>query len=93
MQFSHCLRRQVALFDEIAWILDRMEQAETKELPRHTAGKFFLSLYLSLSSPRVGLMIDVFELLFHQLGINLRGADIRVAQHLLYGVEVRAVFK
>ena len=41
----------------------------------------------------MGLVIDVLKLVFHNMGIDLGGGDIRVTQHLLNGVQVRAVFQ
>ncbi len=41
----------------------------------------------------MGFVVDVFELFFHHLGVDLGGGDIRVAQHFLDGAEVRAVFQ
>ena len=37
--------------------------------------------------------IDALERLFHDLRIDLRGGDIAVAEHLLQGMQVRAVFE
>lgn len=44
-------------------------------------------------SARVVFFIDALERLFHDLRINLRGGDIAVAEHLLQGMQVRAVFE
>ena len=49
--------------------------------------------FSSLLCPRVRLVVDVLELLFYDVGIDLGGGDIRVAQHLLDGAQVRAVFQ
>ena len=38
-------------------------------------------------------MIDVLEVLLDELGIDLRGRNIAVTEHLLNGAEVCAVFK
>ena len=45
------------------------------------------------SCSRVRLVIDVLELFFDKLGIDLGGRDIRVAEHLLNGVNVSAVLQ
>ena len=41
----------------------------------------------------MSFVVNVLQLLFYKLGINLCGRDIRVTQHLLYGVEICAVFQ
>ena len=41
----------------------------------------------------VGLLIDVLQVLFDDVGIDLRRGDVRVAEHLLNGAQVRAVFE
>ena len=39
------------------------------------------------------LVVDILELLFDKLGVDLRGGDVGVAEHFLNGAEVRAVFE
>ena len=39
------------------------------------------------------LLIDVFEVLFHNMRVDLRRGNVRVAQHLLNGAQVRTVFE
>ena len=41
----------------------------------------------------MGLVIDVLQLLLNDMGVDLGGGDIRVAQHLLDGAQVGAVFQ
>ena len=45
------------------------------------------------SGSRVGFVVDILQLLVDQLGIDLGGRNVRVSQHLLDGVEIRAVFQ
>ena len=39
------------------------------------------------------LVIDVLQLLFHKLGIDLRRGDIRMAEHFLDRMDIGAVFQ
>ena len=48
---------------------------------------------LTDSCSRVGLLVHIFELPLHHMGIDLGGGNVRVAQHLLDGPQVRAVFQ
>ena len=41
----------------------------------------------------MSLVIHILELLFYELGINLRRGYIGVAEHFLYRVDIRSVFK
>lgn len=41
----------------------------------------------------MGLIIYILQLLFDNVCIYLRGADIRVTQHLLNGPQIGAVFQ
>ena len=41
----------------------------------------------------MGFVVDILQLLVDQLGIDLGGRNVRVSQHLLDGVEIRAVFQ
>ena len=41
----------------------------------------------------MGFGVNILQLLLDQLGVNLRGADVRVAQHFLDGAEIRPVFQ
>ena len=41
----------------------------------------------------MGLAVDVLQVVLHHMGVDLGGGDVRVAQHLLDGAEVRAVFQ
>ena len=43
--------------------------------------------------PRMRLLIDVLEVLFDDMRVDLRRGNVRVAQHLLNGAQVRAVFE
>ena len=43
--------------------------------------------------PRMGFSVDILNLLVHQPGVYLGGGDIRMAQHLLNGAQVRPVFQ
>ena len=41
----------------------------------------------------MSLVIHILELLFYELGINLRRRYIGVAEHFLYRVDIRSVFE
>ena len=43
--------------------------------------------------PRMRLLIDVLEVLFHNVRIDLRGGNVRMAEHFLNGAQIRAVFQ
>ena len=38
-------------------------------------------------------VVNILELLFYKLGVDLSGGDIRMSQHLLNGVDIGAVFQ
>ena len=46
-----------------------------------------------LHGPGVGLAVDILDFLVHQTGVYLGGRDVRVAQHLLDGTQVRTVLQ
>ena len=46
-----------------------------------------------LSGSGMSLVIHILELLFYELGINLRRGYIGVAEHFLYRVDIRSVFE
>ena len=55
---------------------------------------YLLDLILyGLHGPGVGLTVDIFDLLIHQVGVDLGGRNVRVAQHLLDGTQVRTVLQ
>lgn len=53
------------------------------------------SLFRSIQSlsPGMGFVVYIFELLVYQLGIDLSGGNIRMTQHLLYGMQISPIFQ
>ena len=60
---------------------------------RGTSFYWFRGLSGLDSGPGMGFHVHVPELLIHHLGIDLGGGDVRVAQHLLDGFQIRPVFQ
>ena len=41
----------------------------------------------------MALMVDCLQILLYQLRVDLRGGNVAVAEHLLNGMQVRAIFQ